>query len=195
MQKIWDEIAKEYSKRKFFGFDLFKEEKEKLPIFLENCKTILDAGCGTGRHLNFFEKLDKKVVGIDISKKMIKEARKKFRGYLAIGNILSLPFKDKAFDCAICLGNSLGSLLENWKDGLKELIRISKKKVIVEVRVSKESKIEKRFWNKKKFYLVKVWSLEEIEKELKKMKLRFKIEIGHKFKNYFFVYWIIDLKN
>ena len=39
---------------------------------------ILDIGCGTGHHVNLFDKYDNDVVGIDISPEMIKQAQKNY---------------------------------------------------------------------------------------------------------------------
>jgi len=41
-----------------------------------NGKTILDIGCGTGKHLNFFKKDGFSVSGVDMSENMISEAKK-----------------------------------------------------------------------------------------------------------------------
>ena len=45
-------------------------------IELEKNSTILDAACGKGRHSIEMEKLGFKVLGIDLSKNSIKEAKK-----------------------------------------------------------------------------------------------------------------------
>lgn len=41
--------------------------------------TLLDVGCGTGHHVNLFNKKNIKVIGIDRSEAMIKKAQKNIR--------------------------------------------------------------------------------------------------------------------
>ncbi len=50
----------------------------------------LDAGCGAGTYLH------KNIIGMDISKKLIKEAKKK--GLVLLGDLEALPFKTESFD-------------------------------------------------------------------------------------------------
>ncbi len=40
------------------------------------CKTVLDIGCGTGKHLKYFKEEGYEVSGIDLSESMISEAKK-----------------------------------------------------------------------------------------------------------------------
>jgi len=76
-------FGKYYSKY----YDLFYKEKdykgeahyinELIKKFSPiNCKTLLDIGCGTGKHLKFFKELGYSVSGIDLSQDMIDEAKK-----------------------------------------------------------------------------------------------------------------------
>jgi ubiquinone/menaquinone biosynthesis C-methylase UbiE len=190
--KIWDKIAKIYAKKRFFGKGLFKEEKFLLPKFLENCKFILDAGCGTGRHLNFLKKFGK-VVGIDYSKQMIKYALKKSKN-LILADLRALPFKTKVFDCVVCLGNTLGSLENDYEKVVQELNRVARKKVIIEVRVAEKDLIYRRKFENFS-YRVKVWTIKTFENFLKKMGLNeFELIEGHKFKDSRFVYAIFKPK-
>lgn len=50
----------------------------------------LDAGCGAGTYLC------KNTIGMDISKKLIKEAKK--RGLVLLGDLEAMPFKQGSFD-------------------------------------------------------------------------------------------------
>jgi demethylmenaquinone methyltransferase/2-methoxy-6-polyprenyl-1,4-benzoquinol methylase len=72
-----------------------------------------------------------KVIGIDITERMLELGRKKIRkmGYqdqieLNLGDITSLPYKDKTFDAAIIAFGIRN--LPDYKDGLKEMRRVLK---------------------------------------------------------------------
>jgi phosphatidylethanolamine/phosphatidyl-N-methylethanolamine N-methyltransferase len=64
---------------------------------------VLDLGIGTGCSLNFYPNRGK-IVGIDLSAGMLREARKKIRernlshAYVFQANALELPFADNTFD-------------------------------------------------------------------------------------------------
>jgi len=63
---------------------------------------VLDGGCGEGQ---FLEKLreDVCVVGMDIERENIKEAKKRYKGHLfVVGDLQHLPFKIQAFHLIFC---------------------------------------------------------------------------------------------
>jgi ubiquinone/menaquinone biosynthesis C-methylase UbiE len=68
--------------------DLFVETnktKYELSAVLDNDhlndnSTILDVGCGTGKHINLFKQNNIKCVGVDVSKEMLKKAKTKYPG-------------------------------------------------------------------------------------------------------------------
>ncbi|MEO0232866.1 MAG: class I SAM-dependent methyltransferase [candidate division WOR-3 bacterium] len=61
---------------------------------------VLDAGCGKGEFTEFIlrNKKVKKVVGIDITKEMVKERNKKLDSYFLLGDVHEMPFKEGKFD-------------------------------------------------------------------------------------------------
>lgn len=96
-------------------------------------KKILDAGCGDCSQLIEFK--ENYLFGIDFSKKMIFEARKKCKdAKLVIGDIRNLPFKDKSFDIVICIA-TLHHIKERKEriKALKELKRVCKEKIMLSV--------------------------------------------------------------
>jgi len=66
---------------------------------------ILDVGCGTGHHVGMVNDKNLKVVGIDISKSMIEEAKKNYPGLnFKVGNVLdSSQFNNNMFTHILCL--------------------------------------------------------------------------------------------
>ena len=59
---------------------------------------ILDLACGTGRHLIPLSKENYCVVGLDISQKLLRIAKSRWRGAdLVLGDMRFLPFKPNVF--------------------------------------------------------------------------------------------------
>lgn len=76
----------------------------------DNCKTVLDAGCGGGRNLVYFLQNNYEVFGVDQNPEAV-EAVGQLSAKLAPGNALhnfsvaeveDMPFADQAFDLVIC---------------------------------------------------------------------------------------------
>ena len=76
----------------------------------DNCRNILDVGCGNGRNLIYFLQNDFEVFGIDQSEESIKQV-KKLSQQLAPANSLknfivvpaeNIPFEDAVFDLLVC---------------------------------------------------------------------------------------------
>jgi phosphatidylethanolamine/phosphatidyl-N-methylethanolamine N-methyltransferase len=65
---------------------------------------VLDLGIGTGVSLNFYPRDRGRIIGIDLSAGMLREARKKIRerglerAFVFQANALELPFADSTFD-------------------------------------------------------------------------------------------------
>ncbi|UIE38657.1 class I SAM-dependent methyltransferase [Leptodesmis sichuanensis] len=94
-------------------------------------KRILDAGCGGGAYVEFLAQKGFEVTGIDKYEEFLQVAREQGRlGTYVQGDIISLPFPDKAFDCTYCF-----DVLEHVNDELaiKELARVTSKRLIIAV--------------------------------------------------------------
>jgi len=124
----------------------------------KSSRTILDVGCGKGEPMAFINRHGKfKVVGIDIFKPYLEEARKKSYVLsqlrttdinkcsdvgeiyldLILGDVRRLPFKDKSFDAIICM-----EVLEHLEkhDGeklLEELERLARGQILLSTPVGK----------------------------------------------------------
>ncbi len=114
------------------GLTYFYNELTETPTMLKllgnvKNKKVLDLGCGPGFYLVKLRKKDAKVKGIDLSKGLIKIARKQNpKTEIKLGDITKkLPYKNSEFDAVISplvLGH-----IKNWKPVLKEVKRILKK--------------------------------------------------------------------
>lgn len=94
---------------------------------------MLDIGCGTGHHIQFFKAKGIKVIGIDISIHMLRIAQKKLGkpNILCLGRAEDLPFKEKSFDSVLLITTL--EFLEDPLKALQETVRVSRDKIILGV--------------------------------------------------------------
>lgn len=95
----------------------------------KNGSKILDVATGTGNQAFAFAKKGYDVIGIDLSKNMLKIARKKNRQENTIfvaADAVKIPFKDKCFDVS-CVSFALHDMpLSIREKVLKEMVRVTK---------------------------------------------------------------------
>jgi len=108
----YDYEAANYDKSRFndnVGRHLDYMHKKILESFINSsCKLVLEAGIGTGRFATWLAKKGFKVVGVDVSREMLKKAKEKKEILnVDIGLILAdvhfLPFRKRVFDSCICI--------------------------------------------------------------------------------------------
>jgi ubiquinone/menaquinone biosynthesis C-methylase UbiE len=137
--------------------DFFKKAISEVPS--RNIK-ILDVACGTGRMLPEIFKTKKKIkyVGLDSSKEMFNELKKKeaFKKNkkdisLVLADATKMPFKDNSFDI-VCTYHLLWHLPENDQETvINEMLRVTKKGGIIILDI-----LNKDFlWEKTKKYFGK----------------------------------------
>ena len=105
MQKTdYGKIASTYDKRYNVNY-LVNIENEIRNIILSNkFKTILEAGCGTGRWISSLGDESKKIYGLDYSFEMIKIPKvNKLYLNLVNADAVNIPFKDNFFDLIFCV--------------------------------------------------------------------------------------------
>jgi len=200
--EVWDRIAPKFAKAK-----VSKTHPEQEKILLEEFEkglSVLDVGCANGKHVFFLASQGFKATGVDLSNQMIKIAKnelkkKKLKANFVVGDATKLDFPDKSFDYVIAMGNSIGSIpsAKSRLKALKELTRIAREKIILELVKSdttKETKAKYKFSNET--YIVKRWYEKEISDIFNKLGYKVNIKKGRKalIANYFF-YVIINLKN
>ncbi|MBR4555439.1 MAG: methyltransferase domain-containing protein [Ruminococcus sp.] len=97
----------------------------------EGRKSVLDLGCGLGRHALLFAKCGFKVTAADISREAIDYLKKSCRETgaeltAAVADMNSLPFADNAFDCVFAMHSAGHCDTEGMKRILAETARVLK---------------------------------------------------------------------
>jgi ubiquinone/menaquinone biosynthesis C-methylase UbiE len=172
--EVWDRIAPKFANAKV-GKTCPEQEKVLLEE-LERSTSVLDVGCANGKHVFFLARQGFTATGVDLSKQMIKIAERgleteKLKANFLVGDATNLEFPDKSFDYVISMGNTIGSIPgAKSRSGprprlraLKEMIRIARKKIILELVKSdttEETKARYRFSDET--YVVKRWDEKEI---------------------------------
>lgn len=112
--KIYDKI---YADKDYEGEVDFLEQ-----IFGGKVKTVIDIGCGTGRHAEILKKRGYRVTGVEPSEAMAKIAKK--RGIEVIkGKVTDFPVsgKKKHWDAAIAMFNVMGYIGPNRLEFIKTI--------------------------------------------------------------------------
>ncbi|MFX3634949.1 MAG: class I SAM-dependent methyltransferase [Candidatus Pristimantibacillus sp.] len=91
--------------------------------------SVLDVGCGMGRHALALSDLGYKVTGIDLSESLLQEARKRddeSQVEWVLGDMRQLPFDKNHFDAAVNLFTSFGYFNQDQDNiqVLKEIRRV-----------------------------------------------------------------------
>lgn len=125
ISKTYDEIAEHFDVTRVWPW---KECIDFIKTMPEN-SLILDLGCGSGRHCKMIIQLNNKVIGIDISKKLLRIAKRNKKAMLVRGDIVNIPIKDDTFDAVIFIATLHHMNTEKDRiESLKELKRILKNK-------------------------------------------------------------------
>ncbi len=107
------------------------EEKSLLHWLLggfDDIGSLLEIGCGTAHFTKWFESLDIRCAGLDLSPLMLQEAKRLWSGDLTVGSSSKLPFADSSFDLAAFI-----TCMEYMPDPmvvLKEARRVARKGII-----------------------------------------------------------------
>ena len=123
-----------YEQSEFWSRD-FQEnpaERERIEeitrIIPSDVHNILDVGCGNGAFINNLPH-KYKATGLDFSKEALKYVKKD----KILGEITNLPFEKESFDLVTCLEVLEHLSSDNFREGVLELQRISKKYIIITV--------------------------------------------------------------
>ena len=87
--------------------------------------TILDAGCGTGYNLKYFDKYGVSF-GVDISPAALTYCRERGLNRIVQASVLALAFPDESFDMAVSIDVLYHNAVKNDSQAISELYRILK---------------------------------------------------------------------
>lgn len=146
VMRHYDRLAKIYDSQ-------YAEEQEAKikaalsDVYMKPNSIVLDSGCGTGllfEHIGNFVKL---LVGIDISARILKEAKKRAKNFLNLALLRAeadyTPFQDKTFDTVFAI-----TLLQNTPNPartLREIKRITKQDATIAITALKKEFTQKAF--------------------------------------------------
>jgi len=123
-------VALEYDSY-FKETKLFQFDTQILERYITEKKSIIDLGCGTGRHLLHFARKGCPVFGADLSEHMLRCSAEKLRkenlsAKIVRANLLEIPFKDDSFSYGLCMFSTIGLISGKRNRGafLKEARRI-----------------------------------------------------------------------
>lgn len=97
--------------------------------------SMLDIGCGKGFMLHDFRELmpNLSMAGIDISEYAIEHAIETVKPFLRVGNAKKLPYEDNSFDLVISITTIHNLPLEECKQALGEIQRVTRKHAFITV--------------------------------------------------------------
>ena len=112
---------------------------------------VLDVGCAKGFMLHDFRQLIPGITvqGVDISGYAIEHSLNDVKSFLQVADAQALPFADKSFDLVISINTIHNLSLEQCKQALKEIRRVSCKSAFITVDAyrTEEEKRRMDMWN------------------------------------------------
>ena len=154
-----------------FGFDYFDGDRKNgyggfsyqprfwqpvIPDFqqhfgLTKDSSVLDVGCGKGFMLHDLKELIPGITvrGVDISEYAIEHAMDDVKDVVSVANATKLPFEDKSYDVVISINTIHNLPLEECKQALREIERVSRGKsfITVDAYHTEEEKERMDKWN------------------------------------------------
>ena len=103
------------------GSEIMDREAEFVGERISDKDNVLDLGCGIG---SIEERLDRRIVGLDSSMRMLQEAGRRSKSIFVRGSSDDMPFPDDSFDMVFSIA-SLG-FLEDYRESIDEVLRVLK---------------------------------------------------------------------
>ena len=165
--QTYDKIANLYADYKFPKLLQFQLNKF---ISLLIGKKILDAGCGPGRDLLYFKEEGLDVTGIDISKGMLRECRRRTNIMGLEMDMRKMTFPENIFDGIWCMASFSDIPKEDSSKVIDEFYRILKRGGAIYLAVKEGEGVEvvkkEKYNNLPRVYVY--YKLNELENLLKK---------------------------
>ena len=112
---------------------------------------ILDVGCGKGFMLHDFAALIPGIAveGIDVSEYAIANSMEDMKPFVKVGNAKELAYEDAAFDLVISVNTVHNLPLEECKQSLREIQRVTRKDAFITVDAYRtdEERVRMNAWN------------------------------------------------
>jgi SAM-dependent methyltransferase len=103
---------------------LEKELLEKALEVFPKRKSLLEVGCGTGHFVRWFRDQELRVTGVDRSRTMLAEARRRGTSACVVADAGALPFADRSFDLVALVATL--EFLEAPARALREAVRVAR---------------------------------------------------------------------
>jgi len=137
-EQTWDAIAESFDKTRQKPWDQCIDFIKRLPEEY----TVVDIGCGNGRHLFPCAKQCERTIGVDISRKLLRIVKNKIRKeqlnkiVLIHSDMINIPIKDESVDAVMCIA-SIHNIKGKYQriQSLNEVFRILKKNGIALISV------------------------------------------------------------
>lgn len=153
-KKFYDSYCREYDKNELGGTEPSKRRKNIIErriqimtkmgnVVPSSSFNVLEVGCGTGIYTFEMTKYFKTILGLDISRGMLKEAKEKIKNQnptsnnvnvtFIAGDAENIPFKDSSFDCVMSI--NMLEHLDNIHKAVEEMKRVVKRdgKIIISI--------------------------------------------------------------
>ena len=118
---------------------------------LADCASVLDVGCAKGFLLYDFKRLmpQSVVAGFDISQYACDNAMPDIKPFFTVGNARALPYHDNSFDLVVCVNTVDHLPLEDCKQAIREIQRVSKQHTFISVNAWRNDRERERLlkWN------------------------------------------------
>lgn len=128
LKDVYDDLAVYWGKDTTL-WDWGLDDIEELAGIIKKSgnRKVLDLGCGSGVHAKRFSDEGLEVYGLDLSSKMINEAKKRVpKGKFIVGDMNSMPYKDEFFGGVYARASLLHIPKTRIASVLKEINRVLK---------------------------------------------------------------------
>lgn len=137
---------------------------------LNSDSRILDVGSGKGFMIHDFAQVIPGITvkGVDISEYGVEHTIDDMKAHVQVANAISLPFEDDSFDLVISINTVHNLAIEECKQALREIMRVTKKHAFITVDAYRNPEEKERMdkWNLTALTYMSVSEWEELFKEV-----------------------------